>query len=68
MREKQGDYDRAFAAFATGNRLRRDRLFNPEDGPSPIAIAPPWAHTRGQPPDAIAQQHASWIAATKPLP
>ena len=60
--ERQGRYDEAFEAFATANRMRREKLTEPvEEDPTPL-IMPPSARARAEHPDTIAERHASVVA------
>lgn len=58
--EKQGRYDEAFAAFAEGNRLRRENISEPveEEG----VIAPPGARIVHDTPEAAARKHQMAVA------
>jgi len=60
--ERQKRYDEAFAAFATANRMRREKLTEPiDEDPKPV-IEPPAARVRAENPDKIAERHANVVA------
>jgi len=59
--ERQGRYDDSFAAFATANRMRREKLTEPvEEDPSPV-IAPPSARSRNEHPETIAERNGAVV-------
>jgi hypothetical protein len=65
--ERQGRYEDSFAAFATGNRMRRDKLAEPvEHDPKP-EIAPPSTRVRAEHPDTVAERHRAAVARTMAL-
>ena len=60
--ERQGRYEDSFAAFATGNRMRREKLAEPvEHDPRP-EIAPPSTRVRAEHPDMVAERHRDAVA------
>jgi tetratricopeptide (TPR) repeat protein len=65
--ERQGRYDEAFAAFAAGNRMRRDNLTTVVEEDRKPLIAPPSAHIRAEPPDEVAELHAKVVVRNKRL-
>ena len=65
--EKQKKYDEAFAAFALGNRLRRENLTLEVDEPRKPQIAPPDSIVRADHPDTVAADDAETVALRKRL-
>ncbi len=65
--ERQRRYDESFAAFAAGNRLRREKMTEPvEEDPKPV-IAPPAARIRIERPDTMAERHAALVRRNRQL-
>lgn len=59
--ERQGKYDESFAAFATANRMRREKLTEPvEEDPKPV-IAPPSARIRTEHPETIHERNSAVV-------
>jgi tetratricopeptide (TPR) repeat protein len=68
MYERAGDYDRAFEAFATANRIRHDDLANSEEPPpSEREMAAPENKPRSIPPQAAARNEARRLQFVKNL-